>query len=59
MCFLVGSHDDNQRLMRGERVPTSCEVRRAGGGGHTKDARLRQMWPKGVDERGNAAITAA
>jgi hypothetical protein len=31
----------------------------AGRGGHTKDARFRQMWPKGVDERGYAAITAA
>jgi len=34
-------------------------VGRARGRGHAKDARLRQVWPKGVDERGDAAITAA
>jgi hypothetical protein len=27
--------------------------------GHTKDARIRQVGPKGVDERCYAAITAA
>jgi hypothetical protein len=31
----------------------------AGRGGHTKDARIRQMGPEGVDERCDAAITAA
>jgi hypothetical protein len=31
----------------------------AGGGGHAKDARIRQMGPEGVDERGDAAVTAA
>ena len=35
------------------------EVRGARGGGHAKDARFRQMGPKGVDERSDAAITAA
>jgi hypothetical protein len=34
-------------------------VGRSGGSGHLKNARLRQMGPKGVDERSNAAITAA
>ena len=43
---------------RKARAPNG-KVRRAGGGGHTKDARLRQMGPKGVDERCDAAITAA
>jgi hypothetical protein len=32
---------------------------RASGGGHAKDARIRQMRPEGVDERGYAAIAAA
>jgi len=31
----------------------------ARGGGHTKDARIRQMGPEGVNERCDAAITAA
>jgi hypothetical protein len=31
----------------------------SGRGGHAKDARFRQMWPKGVDERSDAAVTAA
>jgi hypothetical protein len=34
-------------------------MRGSRGCGHTKDARLRQMGPKGVDKRGYAAITAA
>jgi len=34
-------------------------VRRPSGSRHAKDARLRQMEPKGVDERSNAAITTA
>ncbi len=39
---------------------TSCgEVAGTGGGGHAKDARIRQMGPEGVDERGYATITAA
>jgi hypothetical protein len=32
---------------------------RAGAGGHAKDARWRQMRHQGVDERGDAAVTAA
>jgi hypothetical protein len=31
----------------------------ARGRGHAKDARIRQMRPEGVDERGYAAIAAA
>jgi hypothetical protein len=34
-------------------------VRCTSGRGYAKDARIRQMRPEGVDERGDAAITAA
>jgi len=34
-------------------------MRRTRGRWHTKDARLRQMGPKGVNECSNTAITAA
>jgi hypothetical protein len=59
VSFLVraGHHDEWSRRRQG-RAP-SGNVRRPRGGGHANDARLRQMGPKGVDERSNAAITAA
>ena len=57
--LLVGPGDDDDRPRgRKARAPDG-EVRGARGPGHTKDARLRQMGPKGVDERCDAAITAA
>ena len=59
MGFLVGpSHDDDRPRGRKARA-SDGEVRRARGPGHTKDARLRQMGPKGVNERSDAAISAA
>ena len=59
MGLLVGPGDDDDRPRRRKARAPDGKVRRAGGGGHTKDARLRQMGPKGVDERCDAAITAA
>ena len=46
------------RERRKARAPDG-EMRRPRGPGHTKDARLRQMGPKGVNERSDAAITTA
>ena len=59
MGLLVGPGDDDDRPRRRKARAADGKVRRPGGGGHTKDARLRQMGPKGVDERCDAAITAA
>ena len=57
--LLVGPGDDDDRPRgRKARAPDG-EMRRPRGPGHTKDARLRQMGPKGVNERSDAAITAA
>ena len=39
--------------------PAESEVGRASHGGHPKDARIGEMGPKGVEERRDAAITAA
>ena len=59
VCLLVGARHDHHRL-RGRKLGTPYgKVPGPGGRGHAKDARFRQMGPKGVDERGNAAITAA
>jgi hypothetical protein len=59
VSLLVGAGDNHEGRRRRQRCASSRDVRRAGGGGHTKDARLRQMGPKGVNERSDAAITAA
>jgi hypothetical protein len=59
MRLLVGAGDDHHGGGGRERAPTRGEVAAAGGRGHAKDARIRQMRPEGVDERGYAAITAA
>jgi hypothetical protein len=57
--LFVGSRGDDERYRRRQRRATSGEVGRPSRGGHAKNARLRQMGPKGVDERSDAAITAA
>jgi hypothetical protein len=57
--LLVGPGDHHERVRGRQRRPARGEMAGPRGGGHTKDARFRQMGPKGVDERGNAAITAA
>ena len=50
--------DDDQRAGQASGR-ASGQVRCSRGRGHAKDARLRQVRPKGVDKRGDAAITAA
>jgi hypothetical protein len=57
--LLVGPRDDDDRSRRRDRPPARGQVGGAGGGRHAKHARIRQMGPEGVDERGYAAITAA
>ena len=57
--LLVGARDHDERNRGPDARATRREVRRSGRGGHTKDARFRQMGPEGVDERCDAAITAA
>ena len=59
MRLVVGASDDHQRDGRRERCPAYGQMRRTRGRWHTKDARLRQMGPKGVNECSNTAITAA
>ena len=59
VSLLVGARDDDERCRRRQRCASSGEVGRTCRGGHAKNARLRQMGPKGVDERSDAAITAA
>ena len=56
--LVVARHDDDRVRAPPARVPRR-EVAGPRGGGHTKDARFRQMRPKGVDERSDAAITTA
>jgi len=57
--LVVGSRHHDQRPRPGQRRPTHGKVRAARSGGHAQYARFRQMGPKGVDDRGDAAITAA
>jgi hypothetical protein len=57
--LFVGAGDDDDRARGGHGRASHRDVGRARRRGHAKDARFRQMGPKGVDERGNAAITAA
>jgi hypothetical protein len=57
--LVVGPCDDHERGGSRQVRESGREMRGSRGCGHTKDARLRQMGPKGVDKRGYAAITAA
>ena len=57
--LLVGARDDDERCRSRQGCAPRGEVGRPRRSGHAKDARLRQMGPKGVDERSDAAITAA
>ena len=59
MRLIVGASDDDERGGGLERRSACGEMRRPSGGRYTKDARLRQMGPKGVNECSNTAITAA
>ena len=59
VSLLVGARDDDERCRSRQGCAPRGEVGRPRRGGHAKDARLRQMGPKGVDERSDAAITAA
>ncbi len=59
MRLLIGPCHNDERPRPGHRRPARRDVRGSRRGGHTKDARFRQMGPKGVDERCNTAITAA
>jgi hypothetical protein len=57
--LVIGARDDHKRCPCRQVRTARGEVSGAGGGGHAKDARIRQMGPEGVDERGDAAVTAA
>ena len=59
MRLLVGARDHHERGRGRQPGASRGNVGGAGGCGHAKDARFRQMGPKGVDERSDAAITAA
>jgi hypothetical protein len=59
MRLLVGARDHDHRSRSSNLGPARGEMAGTRGGGHTKDARIRQVGPKGVDERCYAAITAA
>ncbi|HET7645004.1 MAG TPA: hypothetical protein VFM03_00800 [Candidatus Limnocylindria bacterium] len=59
MRLLVRARHDDHRPLGREGGAARGEVGGSGRGGHAKDARFRQMWPKGVDERSDAAVTAA
>jgi hypothetical protein len=59
VCLLIGARHNHKRL-RGREEGAPCgEVAGTCGRGHAKDARFRQVGPKGVDERCYTAITAA
>ena len=59
MRLLVRARDDDERNRGADARATRRDVRRSRRCGHTKDARFRQMGPEGVNERCDAAITAA
>ena len=59
MRLLVGARDHDERDRGPDARATRRDVCRSGRSGHTKDARFRQMGPEGVNERCDAAITAA
>ncbi len=59
MRLVVSARHHDHRPPGRDLGPTRREVGRPGRCRHTKDARLRQMGPKGVDERCDATITAA
>ena len=59
VSLLVGACDDDERYRSRQGCAPRGEVGRPRRSGHAKNARLRQMGPKGVDERSDAAITAA
>jgi hypothetical protein len=57
--LVVGASDDHERCRGRHDSPPRGQVRSAGGRGHAKHARIRLVGPKGVDERCDAAVTAA
>jgi hypothetical protein len=59
MRLLVGACHHHHGVRWREAGTPRGEMAGPRGGGHTKDARFRQVGPKGVDERCDAAITAA
>jgi hypothetical protein len=59
MRLIVGARHHHHRSGLRDIGPARGQVPGTRRGGHTKDARFRQMGPEGVDERCYAAITTA